>query len=217
MSAERTLRDGSQIVLRPVLPSDKEALEAGFARLSSESRYRRFFAPLQRLSATDLRYLTEVDHHDHEAILGFDLEGRLVGVARYVRVEEPSEAEVAVVVADDWHGRGAATALLEALVERAREEGIERFVALILEENAEAIELFRNLTPGRTDPRRRVPGQLELIIELPAGPVSGTTLGRALRGAASGNVVIQPWRLLKRRLQAGRGPGTDDAAPPTEP
>jgi hypothetical protein len=65
--SRRELRDGSIIELREIRPEDKAALVAGFDRLSPESRYRRFFTPLERLTETDLAYLTEVDHHDHEA------------------------------------------------------------------------------------------------------------------------------------------------------
>ncbi len=200
--SRRKLRDGSFIELREVLPSDKEAIAGGFARLSPESRYRRFFSSLDRLSSTDLAYLTEVDHHDHEAVIAFDDGGDAVGVARYVRGEEPDTAEVAVVVGDDWQGKGAGTALLERLTERAAENGIERFVALVLQENAEAIELFRSIDGETTGPRRTPDGYLELILEVPPGPVTGTALGRALRTAAAGRVVIHPWRLIKDRLQA---------------
>ena len=196
------LRDGSSIELREVRPDDKEAIAMGFARLSPESRYRRFFSSLDRLSATDLAYLTEVDHHDHEAVIAFDDGGETVGVARYVRGEEPDTAEVAVVVVDDWQGKGAGTALLERLTERASENGIERFVALVLQENAEAIELFRSIDAETTGPRRTPDGYLELILEVPPGPVPGTALGRALQTAAAGRVVIHPWRLIKERLQA---------------
>jgi GNAT superfamily N-acetyltransferase len=134
-------------------------------------------------------------------VIGFDLEGDPVGVARYVRGYEPEIAEVAVVVIDDWQGKGAATALLERLAERAAENGVERFVALVLQENAEAIELFRSIA-DTTGPRRTPDGYLELEIEVPRGPVSGTALGRALRTAAAGRVDFHPWRLLKARLQA---------------
>jgi len=199
--ASVSLRDGSTMSVRQVQPSDKEALAAGFERLSPESRYRRFFSPLQRLTDADLRYLTEVDHIDHEALIAFNSDGETVGVARYVRGEQPAEAEVAVTIADDWQGRGAATALLEHLVTRARANGIERFVAVILQENADAIELFRSLASGDPQARRTAAGQIELVLELPVDGVSGTTLGRALRSAASGRVVIHPWRLLKRRVQ----------------
>lgn len=212
---EETLSDGSVILLREVRPDDKQAIAAGFEKLSPESRYRRFFTAMNRLSDADLRYLTEVDHRDHEAVLAFARDGDPVGVARYVRIEGPAEAEVAVAVVDDWQGRGAGTALLERLVERASENGIERFAASVLQENAEAIELFRSIAPDDPSPRRTGPGQIELIIELPRGGVRGTLLGRALRSAAGGGVEIHPWRLIKDRLQAlseyrARGaPGTE--------
>jgi hypothetical protein len=76
---------------------------------------------------------------------------------------------------------------------------------VVLEENSDAIELFRHLAAGDPRPRRTAAGQIELVLELPSGGVSGTMLGRALRSAASGRVVIQPWRLLKRRLQESYG------------
>jgi RimJ/RimL family protein N-acetyltransferase len=195
------IQGGSRLVMRPIEPGDKDAIAAGFDRLSSESRYRRFFAPLNRLSPTDLRYLTEVDHSNHEAIIAFDgATGETVGVARFVRTPEPTIAEVAVTVVDDWQGRGAATAMLERLVERAREEGITHFVAVILEENDAAIELFESLAANDPAPRRK-DGNLELLIELPSGQLRGdTALGRALHAAASG-VTINPWRLLKHRVQ----------------
>lgn len=194
------IRDGSKLLMRPIEAGDKDAIAAGFERLSGESRYRRFFAPLNRLSAMDLRYLTEVDHSNHEAIIGFDPEtGDTVGVARFVRTPEPAIAEVAVTVADDWQGRGVATAMLGRLIERAREEGVTHFLALVLAENEAAIELFEGLAANDPAPRRK-DGNIELLIELPAGrALGGTALGRALRAAASG-VTINPWRLLKHRI-----------------
>ncbi len=201
-TSEVELGDGSRIFLREVRPSDRGAIAAGFERLGPGSRYRRFFTAMNRLSESDLKYLTEVDHHDHEAVLAFDAGGGPVGVARYVRVDPPEEAEVAVAVIDDWQGRGAGTALVERLVKRARENGIERFVATVLSENDDAIDLFRSLSPSDPRPRQVEPGQLELVIDLPADGVAGTLLGRALEAAASGRVVIHPWRLIKRRLQS---------------
>lgn len=218
--AEREIevRDGSTILVRPIRGGDKEALAQGFSRLSPESRYRRFFAPLQRLTETDLRYLTEVDHHDHEALVAFGPGGNLVAVARFVRSEDPTAAEVAVTVVDDWHGRGVATAVLEELVGRAREEGVERFLALMLDENEAAIELFKQLSEGEPSPSRSASGNLELVIELPEeDSVRGTPLGRALRTAALGEVVMNPWRLLKHRVHETaehRIPGSDEGSRP---
>lgn len=207
MAAAVTLRDGSELAIRPVRPDDKDAIVAGFERLSPQSRYRRFFAPLQQLTARDLEYLTEVDHHDHEAVIGFDAAtGDPVGVARYIRSDVPAEAEVAVTVVDDWQGRGAATALLDRLVVRARDEGITHFLARVLTENEGAIELFDHLAPSGSEHRRSASGHLELVIDLPEPGVSTaeSRLGRALRAAARGVLHANPWYLIRERIGASR-------------
>jgi GNAT superfamily N-acetyltransferase len=206
--AERvTLRDGSELVIRPIRAEDKSAIAAGFERMSPESRFRRFFAPLQRLTERDLAYLTEVDHHDHEAVIGFDAGTREpVGVARYIRSDVPTEAEVAVTVVDDRQGHGAATALLDRLVRRAREEGITHFLALVMTENREAIELFDHMASPGSDRRRSASGHLELVLDLPEpGTATGESrLGRALRAAARGVLDANPWYLIRDRIGRGR-------------
>jgi RimJ/RimL family protein N-acetyltransferase len=196
------LRDEMRIGVRPIEPADRERLHRAFHRLSPESRYRRFFAPLTNLSERDLTYLTEIDHHDHEALAALDpATDEIVGVARYVRGDEPHLAEASIVVADDWQHRGVATALLERLAPLAREAGITHFVALVLSENRDAIELFRHFAPTEP-PRRSRSGNLEIMIELPAEEgIRGTDLGRALRDAARGLVTMNPWRVLAERIQ----------------
>lgn len=200
-SARVVVADGLEILLRPVRPDDKRRLSSAFERLSPETRYRRFFAPLEKLSDQDLRHLTEVDHHDHEAIVAVNPEnGAIVAVARYVRSEDPTEAEVAVVVGDPWQGHGVATALLRQLVSRARDEGIDHFVALVMSENTEALELFRNLAPGGSRTRRSASGHTELVLALPDPERIGeSTLGGALR-AAAGGLRINPWSVLRDRI-----------------
>jgi GNAT superfamily N-acetyltransferase len=196
------LRDGSELIVRQIRPDDKGAIAAGFERLSPESRYRRFFAPLERLTDRDLAYLTEVDHHYHEALIGFDAaSGEPVGVARFVRSADAEDAEVAVTVVDHWQGRGAATALLEALVERARAEGVRCFTALVMSDNKDALELFRHIAPGAEAPRRSASGHLELVFDLPQpGEVSDSLLGRALHAAARGALHANPWRVIRQRI-----------------
>ena len=193
--------DGLELLLRPLRPDDKRRLAQAFERLSPQTRYRRFFAPMESLSDQDLRYLTEVDHHDHEAIAAVNPEnGMIIGIARYVRSDDPTEAEVAVVVGDPWHGHGVATALLQQLVERARTEGIEHFVALVLSDNTDALELFRHLAPGGSHTRRSASGHTELVMALPDPQrIGDSTLGRALR-AAAGGLRINPWPRLRERI-----------------
>ena len=80
------LRDGSEVLIRQVRGSDAPLLADGFARLSARSRQQRFLSPKNTLSAAELRFLTEVDHYDHEAIGALSpADGRGVGIARYIR------------------------------------------------------------------------------------------------------------------------------------
>jgi RimJ/RimL family protein N-acetyltransferase len=198
-----SLSGGAELLVRQVQPADKGLLAAGFERLTPESRYRRFFAPIQRLSARDLAYLTEIDHHDHEALAAIEpATGELVGVARYVRGAEPHLAEVSVVVGDPGQQRGVATLLLERLVERARAAGVTHFVALVMSENAEALRLFEHRVPGHTEPRRSKSGHLELLIELPdPGQLPHSALGRLLRAAARRAVIVNPYRVMRRAIR----------------
>ena len=161
----------NELVIRPISPDDKEGLSEKFDRLSEESRYRRFLSPHDRLSAAELRYFTEVDHHDHEALVAVDPRTRAgVGIARYIRwTEDPQSAELAVAVLDDWQGKRVGTRLASALAERAREEGINVFTAFVLAENYAMLSLARELGDVRVLNRDR--GALELAIELPdTGP-----------------------------------------------
>jgi GNAT superfamily N-acetyltransferase len=180
------LADGAQLTIRPVRPDDKPLLAEAFARLSDESRYRRFFTPLRELGTEQLAYLTELDHHDHEALLALDAPSRAcVGVARFVRVA-PDVAEPAVVVADRWQHRGVGTALLERLADRARAEGITRFSATVLAQNRDAIRLLERLGDATHEDDGDV---LHFDIALPDTCDAGPTLRGLLRAAATGLLV----------------------------
>ena len=141
------LRDGSAVLIRQVRSTDAPLLADGFARLSPRSRRMRFLSAKTTLSAAELRYFTEVDHHDHEAIGALSAaDGRGVGIARYVRdADDPQAAEIAVTVVDDWQGRGLGTELLSRLSGRARQAGIHRFTALVAAENVAVAGLARKL------------------------------------------------------------------------
>jgi len=138
-TTEIRLPDGLLLRLRPIVPEDKEELAHGYEQLSEESRFRRFLAPPGHLTAEMLAYLTEVDYHDHFALVAFAAEEAGtpgVGVARYVRLAgEPDTAEAAVTVLDEYQGRGIATVLMQALAVTAVENGIRRFSAYALGDN----------------------------------------------------------------------------------
>jgi acetyltransferase len=137
------------IQLRRIRPEDKDALVAGLGRLSERSVYQRFLAPKPRLSSSELRYLTEVDFVDHYALVAVLARSPevVVGVGRWVRsAESASDAEIAIVVADDLQGRGVGTQLGQALAEAARARGIERFTASMLPSNQAAHRLFAKIS-----------------------------------------------------------------------
>jgi RimJ/RimL family protein N-acetyltransferase len=143
------LRDGSMVAVRPVRASDRARLADGFARLSPSSRRFRFLAGKEALSPSELHYLTDVDHSDHEAIGAVDVaDGRGVGIARFVRSRtDPDTAEVAITVVDEWHRRGLGTILLSRLIASARAVGIHAFVALVAIDNLAMIGLL-SAKPG---------------------------------------------------------------------
>jgi len=169
-----SLRDGLQVRVRPIRPADKAALSEAFQRLSEESRYQRFLSPMPELRPMDLVYLTEVDHHDHEALVAFGLNGVAVGVARYVRwASQPEAAEFAVTVADDWQRRGLGTLLLDRLGARGRAEGVRRFTASVLAENHEMLGLLEKLGTFRV--RRSAGAVVEVEGDLGEPNVSSRT------------------------------------------
>jgi GNAT superfamily N-acetyltransferase len=168
--------DGALLTVRPITPEDKLALVGAFEHLSQESVYKRFLAPVKRLTESELSYLTELDHEAHEALIAVTEADAIVGVARYVReLEDPSRAEVAVTVTDEWQSRGVGTALLQTLARLARENGVEHFIGVCLAENREMLQLFEELGPTT---RRRTDGDvIEVEVTLP------TTATQAIRPA----------------------------------
>ena len=175
------LRDGSTVVIRPVRSADAPLLADGFARLSPESRRMRFLRRKDELSPAELRYFTDVDHHDHEALGALDRAGgRGVGIARYVRdAGDPQSAEIAVTIVDDWQGRGLGTELLAQLSGRARAEGIRRFTALVSADNAAMAALLRSVS---ADLVRREHGTVEYEIPLAPAAESSSDRQRAVGG-----------------------------------
>ena len=136
-----------QVALAQLERSDGEVLRRFFYRLSPESIYRRFLSPLARPEQARPERLLDLDHRDREAVAAV-VDGEIVGVARYFRGPDPAAAEIAVVVADAWQGRGLATRTLSSLAELARSAGIERFTVTMQADNRPAIGLLRRFNAG---------------------------------------------------------------------
>jgi GNAT superfamily N-acetyltransferase len=147
------LDDGTMLRMRTLRPEDKAKIVDGLERMSPESRYLRFFTAKPRLSDAELRYLTEVDGHNHYAIGVARLdadgnEGEGVAVARFVRMpDELDVAEPAIAVIDDLQGKGLGRRLMQRLVEAAATRGVRRFRTEFLAVNDGMRELVAQLSP----------------------------------------------------------------------
>src|SRR5215212_129367 len=132
--------------IRPIRPADRAALAEAFERLSEESRYRRFMTSKPRLTERDLDHFTDVDHVTHEALVAFDADHRMVGVARYAAWRDRAGiADLAITIADDWQGRGLGTLLASRAIEYARHNGITVLTGSTLWENGPARRLLARL------------------------------------------------------------------------
>jgi GNAT superfamily N-acetyltransferase len=133
------LTDGTDITLRPFLPGDGDLLVAAFARLSKQSRYRRFLSPIPCLTDSMLAFLTAVDglHHRAFGALVDEPAGPIgAGVMRWVRTDaDPVVADLAITVIDDYQGRGLGGLLLDVAVLDGMAHGLDRFEGLVLGEN----------------------------------------------------------------------------------
>ena len=198
------LRSGDVVRIRQVRPGDVPALARAYARLSEESRYRRFFTARPELSDSLLHAAAEVDHENHEALVALPLlSGEIVGECRFVRVPDRQDtADLAVTVVDAWQGRGLASALLARLSTRALEVGVAYFAAEILAENRTVLDMLPRLGKVETEVSGTV---VDAHIEIPEPAGEGSAeLLNLLAALARGEVIgiPAPFRLLARVPEA---------------
>jgi acetyltransferase len=138
--------DGGRSI-RPVRPADAEALQDFVRRLSDHSRYLRFFRPLRELPPGLLKRLIEADGATEQvlvAVSGEAIGARIVGLAQ-TALEDDHSGEFALVIADDWQGRGLGRRLMGALLGAAQAAGAERIWGDVMIENRAMLGLARSL------------------------------------------------------------------------
>lgn len=165
-----TLSNGLRVLIRPIRPDDKAELQRGLARLSAETIHRRFLAAKPRLNASELRYFTEVDGHDHIALAAVELHfpHRIVATARAVRLpDRPDTAEWAIVVADHLQGLGLGRTMIAMLADLARAAGIEHFTATMLSDNEPVHRLLAHVR-GSLEHEAHRDGVHEITLRLAA-------------------------------------------------
>src|SRR3954449_8674714 len=138
------------VTMRPVRPADRTLFYRLWERLSPETVYRRFHAPVRALPDESVCRLVTVDHDLREALVAV-VGGEVVGVARYDRpLDDPSTAEVAVVVEDAWQGVGLGRQLITEVTDLAARRGVRRLTATVQPDNAPVLGLVRRLLPEST-------------------------------------------------------------------
>ena len=154
------LDDGTDVTIRPIQPDDS-VIEQNFVRgLSARSRTLRFFAPIIELSPAALAKFTRATSPTEMALIatirlrGIEFE---IGVSRYAPSANSGRVEFAVVVADEWQGKGIATQLLRQLFSIASEAGIKGIEGFVLRENDQMRTLAKEFgfeaRPDEEDPR----------------------------------------------------------------
>jgi acetyltransferase len=160
------LEEAGELLIRPIRPEDAPLVVELFDALSPQSIYFRFFSPLKTLPHHMLARFTQIDY-DREiafvAIKSTDGRDRLLGVARVIPEYNRKQAEFAVLVADEWHGKGIGASLMKRCLEVARPFNFEKIKGIVLADNTKMIALGRKLGFGV----RRVPGSdtYELVLD----------------------------------------------------
>ena len=140
--ADVVLRDGSMVHVRPASPADEPSIRAFLGRLSPESLHLRFGTAATNLDAA-ARQRAGAASREHLSMLAMTgVDHVVVGEAGYERVSD-DRAEIAIVVADQYHGHGLGTNLLGLLAGIADAGGIRIFEAEVLPENGPMLEVFR--------------------------------------------------------------------------
>lgn len=142
------LSDGTEIVIRPIRPEDAEIEQAFIRALSPESRYFRFMNSISELSLEMLVRFTQIDYHNEMALIavwsGDDGEEE-IGVVRYMTNVDKRTCEFALVVSDQWQGKGIARLLMRNLIEIARDRGLEVMEGQVLSNNFRMLDLMARL------------------------------------------------------------------------
>jgi len=173
-----TLRDGLRVVIRSLVPADRDDVEHGFGELSERTKNLRFMTGKDHLSQRTLDSLVDrVDQHDHVAVaMWWERSSQadvLLGEGRFIRLkDDPSCADVAVTMADELHGQGGGTLLMRALVLRAREEGVRRFSAAMSPDNEPSHRLMRRVGPVLRDVVQD--GEREMVVVVPEEPADAS-------------------------------------------
>lgn len=154
LEKEVTLRDGTPVLLRPIKPTDERMEQEFLYSLSDESIYLRFFSSMGAFPHERVQYYTTIDYDTQMAIIAvLDRNGveQMIAVGRYIKEKDSDVAELALLVEEDWQGKGLGTMLQQYLEQIAKNRNIGGFKVEILEQNKRAIRLFTKAASGKVE------------------------------------------------------------------
>lgn len=162
--------EGHTFAIRPIQPSDKYELQKGLKELSLESLRYRFFEYKKEFSPQELKFLTEVDHDQHCALVLVELlndKEKGIGVARFVRSKkDPTIAEFAITIHDNYHSKGLGKFLLNRLIHYAKDKGIKTVVGEVDCYNHKMISLLKNFPNFKLQNDKNQINQISLKLPL---------------------------------------------------
>jgi acetyltransferase len=166
------LENGVAATIRPIRPEDA-AMEAAFVHgLSEQSRFLRFMFAVHDLTPAQLSRFTQIDYDREMALIGVidTPEGeQQIGVARYITLSDGESCEFAIVVGDDWQGKGLARRLFALLIDTARSRRLKVMTGITLRENTRMMDLARSHGfTVRTDEDDPTLAQMTLDLQGPA-------------------------------------------------
>ena len=151
------LRSGGEYIVRPIHPDDAQMLQELMQHLSPESRYFRFISSIVQLPPAMLARFTLIDYDREMALVAVFRERmagpggeiikkeRIVGVSRYITNPDQSSCEFALVVADDFSGKGIGSRLMLSIMDVARDKGLSEIEGLVLAQNPGMLKLMKSL------------------------------------------------------------------------
>jgi acetyltransferase len=141
------LPEGTDILIRPIRPDDVAIKQEFVRKLSPQTRFLRFMRPMAELTPDMLERFTRVDQTRDLALMAVTLQDGQevqIGVGRYFAQPDRVRCEFAIVVADEWQGRGVGSRLLSLLIENARARGLKRMEGDVLAQNGRMLQFVHH-------------------------------------------------------------------------
>jgi acetyltransferase len=148
-----TMKDGTVVRLRPIRPEDEPLMSKFHETLSDRSVYMRYFSSLSLSSRVAHERLLRICFADYDRVMALVVDykdettgqHRILGVGRLIKLHGKNEAEVAILVSDQWQKQGLGIELLRRSVQIARDEKLSRVSAEMLRDNLSVQNIFKKI------------------------------------------------------------------------